>query len=317
MTKNQSKNEGLYQGRPVPDFPIEFQWHTGDWLALFDRQAEFVKGDLKRAQADGRTIVFLSCPISTAGGGHFSTNVDIAGAVERTLLAKWGERFYILNPSRYQMETKEGVGLMYQHSEAIKRETGKQIDLMHLMKTAKPTGGDYMRMWTKVIVEDDYFTGTNNIIPNTGNLFDAFYFVGPTDVQEFFLSEARSLSQAVEVYFARKYAIDNHFKDDFDSIVENDVLRPLNLGSQKEKTIWQLRRQEFFRYYAIKAGTNFSLGSHDEWNIVRLLNAKRQANPDVYGIPGQIAVFFDGRPIPIPTYSAPAAPGYEIKPVTK
>jgi hypothetical protein len=208
------------------------------------------------------------------------------------------------------METKEGVGLMYQHAEAIRRETGKTIDVAHLIKNNPPTGGDYMRMWTKVIVEDDYYRGTNQIIPNTGNLFDAFYFIGPTDVQDFFLSAARSLSQAVEIYFARKYSLDEDFKNDFDCIMENNVCHPLNLANPQEKSMWQQRRQEFFRYYAIKAGTNFSIGSHDEWNIVRMLNAKRQAHPDVYGISGQIAVFFDGRQIDLGSYAMPATPGY-------
>src|ERR1700722_11976917 len=170
--KRSNGEEGakMQTGQPVSGFPIEFTWHTGDWFDLFERQTELVKADLKRAHAEGRIIVFQSCPISTAGGGHFSTNVDIAGAIERNLMAKWGERFFILNPSKYQMETKEGVGLMYQHAEAIKRETGKLIDVKQLMNSTPPTGGDYMRMWTKVIVEDDYYTGGKEIIPNSGNL---------------------------------------------------------------------------------------------------------------------------------------------------
>src|SRR5271166_1423278 len=42
-------NKGLRTGRPVPDFPIEFEWQTGDWELLFDRQTALVKADLKRA----------------------------------------------------------------------------------------------------------------------------------------------------------------------------------------------------------------------------------------------------------------------------
>jgi hypothetical protein len=308
----------LVRGRPVKDLPIEFEWHTGDWMTLFDRQTELVRGDLKRAHADGRVIVFQSCPISTAGGGHYSTNVDIAGAVERNLMAKWGERFFILNPSKYQMETKEGVGLMYQHAEAIKRETGKQIDVNKLMQTTPPIGGDYMRMWTKVIVEDDYYHRANKILPNTGNLFDAFYFIGPTDVQEFFLSEARSLSQAVEIYFARKYSLDNEFKNDFDCVDKNEgFCRLLDLTDPKEKAIWEQRRLDFFRYYAMKAGVNFSRGSHDEWNIVYLLNSKRLAHADIYGPEDQIAIFFDGKQISPGSYPTPAWSGYATSPMPK
>jgi len=312
MKRNTGEGEANMQtGRPISDLPIEFTWHKGDWFDLFERQTELVKADLKRAHAEGRIIVFQSCPISTAGGGHFSTNVDIAGAIERNLMAKWGERFFILNPSKYQMETKEGVGLMYQHAEAIKRETGKQIDVDHLVKSSPPTGGDYMRMWTKVIVEDDYYHRPNKVISNTGNLFDAFYFIGPTDVQDFFLSEARSLSQAVEIYFARKYSLDNEFKNDFDCVDKNEgFCRLLDLSNPEEKAIWEERRLDFFRYYAIKAGTNFSRGSHDEWNVVHLLNAKRLKYPEIYGPEDQIAVFFDGRQIGPGSYPTPASPGY-------
>jgi len=124
------------------------------------------------------------------------------------------------------------------------------------------------------------------------------------------LSEARSLSQAVEIYFARKYALDDNFRNDFDLIEEDGVYRPLDLSSPPERAIWHQRRQDFFRYYAIKAGTNFSRGSHDEWNIVFLLNAKRLAHPDIYGVEGQIAVLFDGYQVSTGSYPTPASPGY-------
>ncbi len=317
-SKQETGKIDVVRGRPVADLPIEFEWHAGDWIELFDRQVELIRADLKRAHVEGRMIIFQSCPISTAGGGHYSTNVDIAGAIERNLMAKWGERFFILNPSKYQMESKEGVGLMYQHAEAIKRETGKRIDLEKLVSIAPPSGGDYMRMWTKVIVEDDFYRGAKQIIPNTGNLFDAFYFIGPTDVQEFFLSEAKSLSQAVEIYFARKYSLDNEFKNDFDCVNRNEgFCALLDLSKPEDHAVWQQRRLDFFRYYAIKAGTNFSRGSHDEWNIVQLLNAKRLVHPDIYGPEDQIAIFFDGKQISPGSYPTPAYPGYAVTAMPK
>ncbi len=310
---SQNTQRGTCIGRPVPDFPIEFEWQTGDWVELFDRQTALVKEDLKRAYVEGRAIVYMSCPISSAGGGHYATNVDIAGSVERNLMAKLGERFFILNPSRYQLETKEGVGLIYRHAEAIRLETGRTIELEKLMKNSPPGGGDYMRMWTKVMVEDDYREGTNNTLPNMGNLLDMVYFVGPSDVQEFFLGASHSLSQAVETYFARKYSLDVDFKRDFDCLEPLGVCRLFNLDIPAEKDIWLQRRQDFFKYYAIKAGTNFSLGSHDEWNIVTLLNERRRSHPDVYGIGGQIAMFFDGRQVNPGGHSLPTAPGYEVR----
>ena len=304
--------EGFVRGRPVADFPIEFEWQAGDWELLFDRQTALIKQDLKRAHADNRAIVYLSCAISSVGGGHFSTNVDIVGAVERSLMAKWGERFYILNPTKYQMESKEGTGLILQHADAIFRDTGRKIDVEALVKKCAPTGGDYMRMWTRVMVEDDYYKGANPIVSNCGNLLDVIYCIGPSDVQEFFLGEAKSLSQAVEIYFARKYTIDSDFRRDFDCLEPAGICRPLNLDIPQEKDVWTQRRQDFFKYYAVKASTNFSLGCHDEWNIACLLNDKRRAHPDIYGVPGQIPVYFDGRQVNLGNALTPTSKGYAL-----
>ena len=58
---------------------------------------------------------------------------------------------------------------------------------------------------------------------------------------------------------------------------------------------------DFLRYYGLKAGVNFSLGSHDEWLIYHALNTLRRdktRNPVKFMADGdvgdQIAGFFDG-----------------------
>ena len=45
------------------------------------------------------------------------------------------------------------------------------------------------------------------------------------------------------------------------------------------KEEWKRRRNAFFRYYTVRAGVNFSLGSHDEWNIWQELNERRRSTP--------------------------------------
>jgi hypothetical protein len=61
-------------------------------------------------------------------------------------------------------------------------------------------------------------------------------------------------------------------------------------------------------YYALRASVAFSYGSHDEWNIARLLNARRRGAAD-YGIANQLAVFFDGRPVDPGTFESATTPG--------
>ena len=226
-------------------------------------------------------------------------------------MAKWGERFLFSTPLSTKWKLKKVLVLCINMLKQLSVKLVEQSDVDHLAEKDPPTGGDYMRMWTKVIVEDDYYHRPKKVLPNTGNLFDAFYFIGPSDVQDFFLSEARSLSQAVEIYFARKYSLDTDFKNDFDCVDRNEgYCQLLDLSNPDQKGIWEERRLDFFRYYAIKAGINFSRGSHDEWNIVHLLNAKRLKHPDIYGPEDQIAILFDGKQVDPGSFSAYASPGY-------
>ena len=179
---------------PVPGFPVKYVWHTGPWRDIFDCQIDLIRRDIQRARAEDKLVVYLSCPISSRGGGYSGTNVDVARHIERSLLERWGEAFWILNPAQYQLESKAGTGLINQHAESL------GIDLERLEKLDMPIGGDYMRMWTTVLVENESQVGLRTIenknLYNTGQFFDAFYFIGPRDVQSFFLSEGKRLRRA-------------------------------------------------------------------------------------------------------------------------
>lgn len=288
------------RGQPVPDFDITFEWQTNEWLDLFDLQAELIKDDIARARAEDRVIVYLSCPISSRGGGYSRTNVDIAKHIERRLLADWGHRFWILNPAQYQMESKEGTGLIRRHAETLALKTGKPVDVDRLKEESPPLGGDYMRMWTKVLVEDDG--------RNAGYSFDAFYFLGPTDVRHFFTrGGAVTVTAGIEEYFARKFTFDPDFRGEYtkpgpnwDMAVEADDEESRKEKRRREQ--WEHLRKRFFRFYAVRASANFSLGCHDEWNIFQLLNKRRLElsrkaelpNGDVGEL---LAGFFDGKQI--------------------
>jgi hypothetical protein len=52
----------------------------------------------------------------------------------------------------------------------------------------------------------------------------------------------------------------------------------------------------------------YSYGSHDEWNIARLINMRRRGATD-FGIANQLAIFFDGQPQSPGGYEDPTAPG--------
>jgi hypothetical protein len=290
---------GTETGHPVPGFPYRTRWQTGLWFDLFEMQVDLIERDVARAMAQDSVMVFQSLPLTGRGGGHYATNVEVAEHLARRLMEEWGHRFWVLNPARYQLESKEGTGLMHLHASRLSQERREAIDVDELFRRSPPHGGDYMRMWTRILVEDD--------MDHSGRRWDVLYFVGPHDVRSFFTEDgARTWTAGVEEYFARKQAMDRDFHDAFVPPFFDREGRRLTGTAEKEE--WKRRRNAFFRYYTVRAGVNFSLGSHDEWNIWQGLNERRRAGD---GIADQIAGYFDGRQLDPASFSARAAPGYE------
>lgn len=301
---------------PIATFPMKYVWHLGPWYDIFDLQISLIRADIRRAKAEDKQVIYLSCPISSRGGGYSGTNVDVAKHVERSLLDRWGEAFWILNPAQYQLESKAGTGLINRHAEYL------GLDLDRLTKAATPSGGDYMRMWTTVLVENDAKAGNREVgdhLVNTGQYFDAFYFLGPRDVQTFFLNVGDTLTEGIQVYFARKFATDADFRSDFSEagLDWEALMPPGHLDQNGLKSQWALKRSRFLRYYSLRASANFSLGSHDEWLIFCHINALRRRatkNPDRFMVDGdvgeQLAGFFDGNQIDPASTEALVSRGY-------
>ena len=305
MPKSHKNVPPTITGQPVPGFPLSFTWFRDEWEALFDEQTALVKSDVARARAEDRLVVYLSCPISARGGGSSETNVDIARYVERALLQRWGEAFWILNPAQYQLESKAGTGLLDMHAKRL------GIDLAKLLSKSSPGGGDYLRMWTKVLVED----GGDNL----GRLLDAFYFLGPRDVHSFFLKDGSdiTITAGIEIYFARKFSSDASFCDSYSVPGIRWGVPPKSLLNPDPRVVWTQRRKDFMRFYGLRASANFSLGSHDEWAILRLLNGARRKKTAtsrmVAGDVGdQIAAFFDGNQVDPASSEAPLSAGYAM-----
>lgn len=291
-------------GEPVPGFPLKFRWLGGKWKAIFDRQIRLLQDDIARARADGRLVLYLSCPISSRGGSWAGTNVDIARHVEREILQRLGESFWVLNPAQYQLESKAGLGLLEQHA----REEG--VDLEVLKAIGEPGGGDYMRMWTKVLVED--------AAGNLGRNFDGYYFLGPRDVLSFFTANgSETLTAGIQAYLARKMEADVAFREQFSAPTVawgSDATSDDQVAAKAE---WAKKRLDFLRYYGLKASANFSLGSHDEWAILRLINSERRrlsVTPDKLDgdVGDQVAAFFDGSQVSLSASEAPLSKGYAL-----
>jgi hypothetical protein len=290
---------------PVSGFPIRFTYQTGDWRDIFNKHVDLIQLDIRRALFDHRLVVYLSCPISTFAGSFSRTNVEVAAFTEQRLRTEWGAGFWFLNPSLYQMESQHGLGLIREHARTLELENPScKIDVDRLMSPAfTAKGGDYMRMWTRVLVEDDRDGGVH-----LGRRFAAFYFLGAEDVQKFFRQNGESsLTTGIHEYFARKLATDMDFRTNFLGPFTAPDGTPVTgdaVVAEADK-----RRNEFFRYYGVRASVNYSRGSHDEWNIWQMLNAERRKR---LNLGEQIAGFFAGEQIPPAATEFPVSPGYAI-----
>jgi len=135
------------------------------------------------------------------------------------------------------------------------------------------SGAEYMLMWTRVLEGPD----------GTGADFDFVYFTGPSDFARKLKLTGEGDMAALDAEYERRLATDPDIRS--------------------------VDKRKFRNYYALRASVAFSLGSHDEWNIVRAINEKRRTVDRTGGIARQLAVFFDGRPVPPGLYETPVAQG--------
>jgi hypothetical protein len=142
---------------------------------------------------------------------------------------------------------------------------------------AKANGADYMLQWTRVLEGR-----------GLGEDFDFFYFTGPTDF-------AGALGLAGEADMEKIDSI-------FDQRLATDA------GLRKAVEQGKVTKRTFRNYYALRASIVFSYGSHDEWNIARILNERRRG-ATAYGLANQISIFYDGRPVVPAAYEQPVASG--------
>jgi hypothetical protein len=140
------------------------------------------------------------------------------------------------------------------------------------------SGADFMYMWTQIL------EGRGGL----GEDFDFFYFAGPTDFANYFGLTGQGDLDRLEDWFDRRLTQDPAFKKSVDD------------GG--------VTKAGFRNYYGLRASVAFSYGSHDEWNIARLINDRRRGATD-FGIANQLAVWFDGRPVTPGGYENSAASG--------
>jgi hypothetical protein len=141
----------------------------------------------------------------------------------------------------------------------------------------KANGADYMLQWTRVLEGR-----------GLGEDFDFFYFTGPTDFAGALGLTGEADMEKIDSIFDQRLATDE--------------------GLRKAVEQGKVSKGTFRNYYGLRASIVFSYGSHDEWNIARILNERRRG-ATAYGLANQLSIFYDGRPVVPAAYEQPVASG--------
>lgn len=222
---------------------------NADYLAVIQERTTAIRTRLAAERTAGKATGYISIPISTLEGSYYQANIDVANSVRDRIETKFGAAFvWMLNPGDSQWALPN-------------------------LGAAKPSGADYMLMWTRVL------EGASG----EGADLDFIWFTGPEDFRTGLNLGETQLMARLDAEYDRRAATDNGIK--------------------------AVDKRAFRNYYALRASVAFSLGSHDEWNIARGVNEKRRSAGRP-GIARQWGIWFDGRPVSPSEYETPAAPGY-------
>jgi hypothetical protein len=121
----------------------------------------------------GKSVGYLSVPLSPAGGGYFNINAEVAEKAKQAIEKRFGAEFvWVLNPGMAES---------------------------NLPKSA--SGADYMLMWTSILEGVD----------GLGQDFDFVYFAGPQDFARLFELDGTGDMAKIDQYFDRRAKSDPEF----------------------------------------------------------------------------------------------------------
>ena len=120
----------------------------------------------------GKAVIYLSVPLTSAGGGNFNVNKEVAEATKQSIEKRMGaEYLYVFNPANPDADLPRGA-----------------------------TGNEYMVMWTAVLEGAD----------GMGD-FDAAYFAGPQDFARYFGFDGNNDMAKLDAYFDKREKSDPDF----------------------------------------------------------------------------------------------------------
>jgi hypothetical protein len=134
----------------------------GDLKAIIGTKVERFRQVLAEQRKMGKSVGYLSVPLTSAGGGNFDINKEVAENAKQAIEKRFGADYlYVLNPGTLDADLPKGAG-----------------------------GADYMLMWTALLEGQD----------GLGD-FDFVYFAGPQDFARYFGFDGNNDMAKLEQYF--------------------------------------------------------------------------------------------------------------------
>lgn len=142
--------------------------HKAAIAAKIDRFRQIIAEQRKA----GKAVAYLSVPLTSAGGGNFDINKEVAAAAKAAIEKRYGADYiFVFNPANPEADLPKGS-----------------------------TGTEYMVMWTAVLEGPD----------GLGD-FDAAYFAGPQDFARYFGFDGNNDMAKLDAYFDKRVASNPDF----------------------------------------------------------------------------------------------------------
>ena len=143
-----------------------------EYKAAINAKIEKFRQVIADQRKAGKAVVYLSVPLTSAGGGNFNVNKDVAESTKQAIEKKMGaDDIFVFNPATPDADLPRGAG-----------------------------GTEYMVMWTAVLEGAD----------GTGD-FDGAYFAGPQDFARYFGFDGNNDMAKLDAYFDKREKSDPDF----------------------------------------------------------------------------------------------------------
>lgn len=140
--------------------------------ATITARVERFRQILAEQRKAGKAVGYLSVPLTSAGGGNFNINKEVAENAKAAIEKRFGADYiYVLNPGTLDADLPKGGG------------------------------ADYMLMWTTLLEGPD----------GLGD-FDFVYFAGPQDFARYFDFDGNADMAKLEQYFDKRVKSDPDFE---------------------------------------------------------------------------------------------------------